>query len=413
MTEGPYKLPSGWRWVRLGEVVADMQSGFAFRKKGADNGEILHLRPYNIGIDGELDFGQKFLVPKDALPANWSHLEPGDVLFNNTNSVELVGKTALVRERLEAAFSNHLTRVRVRRDLCEGAWLTISLNALWGQGFFAERCNRWIGQAGYNTASLRETVIPLPPLDEQRRIVARIEELMARVREARRLREQAREDAEHLWQSILAETFPRPGSDLPPVWRWVRLGEVCQPTERRDPTKDPSAPFIYVDISAVDNAEGKIVSPRELLGQDAPSRARKVIRRGDVIFATTRPYLKNVAIVRPELDGQICSTGFCVLRANRRVVEPGFLFYLCWSDLVVAQLSGNSMRGASYPAVTDGDVYEALISLPPLDEQRRIVAHLEAVQEKIRALQAAQTETDEHLKRLEQSILDKAFRGEL
>ncbi|GIX08274.1 MAG: hypothetical protein KatS3mg115_2677 [Candidatus Poribacteria bacterium] len=87
--------------------------------------------------------------------------------------------------------------------------------------------------------------MPLPPLAEQRRIVARIEELMARVREARRLREQAREDAERLWQSVLADTFPRPSSDLPAGWRWVRLGEVCDTSAPcyalvNDPERQPT-----------------------------------------------------------------------------------------------------------------------------------------------------------------------------
>ncbi|HWP36310.1 MAG TPA: restriction endonuclease subunit S [Gemmatimonadales bacterium] len=201
--------------------------------------------------------------------------------------------------------------------------------------------------------------------------------------------------------------------ELPPGWRWVRLGEVCIPTERRDPTRDGSTHFVYVDISAVDNAVGAIISPRLILGQHAPSRARKVIRADDVIFATTRPYLKNIALVPPELDGQICSTGFCVIRANREFAEPRFLFYLCRSDHITNQLSTSKLRGASYPAVTDDDVYQTLMPLPPLEEQRRIVAYLGAVQEKVRALQSSQAQTNEALKQLEQSILDRAFRGEL
>ena len=140
---------------------------------------------------------------------------------------------------------------------------------------------------------------------------------------------------------------------LPRGWRWVRLGEVCIPTERRNPSKEPDVSFVYVDISAVDNKTGQIVSPKEMKGAKAPSRARKVIRANDIIFATTRPYLKNIALVPPELDGQICSTGFCVIRANPNLADPKYLFYLCRSDCVINQLNVNKMRGASYPAVTD------------------------------------------------------------
>jgi len=352
--------------------------------------------------------------PFKQVQKGYTYFEEGDVLFAKITPCMENGKAAIVRGSLNG-FGFGSTEFHVLRPggsvIPEWIWLFIRQERF--RKAAKDSFRGGVGQQRVPKKFLQQHPIPLPPIEEQRRIVARVEELIERVREAKRLRQQAKEDAERLWQSTLAETFPRPGAEPPPGWRWVRLGEVCLPTERRDPTKDSSAPFIYVDISAVDNAEGKIVSPRELLGQDAPSRARKVIHSGDVIFATTRPYLKKVAIVGPEIDGQICSTGFCVLRANRRVVEPGFLFYLCRSDLVVAQLSDNNMRGASYPAVTDRDVYEALIPLPPLDEQRRIVAHLEALREKIKILKEIQATTDAELQRLEQAILDSAFRGEL
>jgi len=200
-------LPSGWRWVRLGEVALDIQTGFAFRKKNVQRGDILQLRPYNIGNDGELDLRQQFFVPIEALPSSWSPLEPGDVLFNNTNSVELIGKTALVREHMEVALSNHITRIRVRPDLCEGAWLALTLNALWRQGFFAQRCNRWIGQAGYNTESLRETPIPLPPLSEQRRIVAHLEAVQEKIRALRAVQAETEEELKRLEQAMLDKAF--------------------------------------------------------------------------------------------------------------------------------------------------------------------------------------------------------------
>jgi len=200
-------LPHGWRWVRLGEVALAIQSGFAFRKKNAQAGDILQLRPYNIGEDGELHLEQQFFVPRQAIPVNWSPLEPGDVLFNNTNSVELVGKTAVVRESREAAFSNHITRIGVRPEVCEGKWLTLTLNALWRRGFFAERCNRWIGQAGYNTEALRETFIPLPPFSEQRRIVTYLEAVQGRIRSLKAAQEQTEAHLKQLERAILERAF--------------------------------------------------------------------------------------------------------------------------------------------------------------------------------------------------------------
>jgi type I restriction enzyme S subunit len=176
------ELPEGWRWVRLGEVCTLIESGFAFRKKGAPEGDLLHLRPYNIAEDGTLDLSQRFYVPSSLRSARHKFLQPGDVLFNNTNSVELVGKTALVREPLEAAFSNHITLLRPDTTKAEGAWIALVLLALWRQGFFANLCNKWIGQAGINTETLRSVLIPLPPLEEQRRIVAYLQDVQEKIR---------------------------------------------------------------------------------------------------------------------------------------------------------------------------------------------------------------------------------------
>jgi type I restriction enzyme, S subunit len=162
---------------------------------------------------------------------------------------------------------------------------------------------------------------------------------------------------------------------LPAGWRLVRLGDVCEEAiPAQDPLTQPTKTFRYVDITSVDNKTKRIVVARQLLGRDAPSRARQVIRTGDVILATTRPNLNAVALVPPDLDGQICSTGFCVLRAKDGL-DPGFLFAFVQTKDFVEALS-RSVRGAMYPAVTDRQVQTQLMHLPSLQEQRRIVAIL-------------------------------------
>ena len=83
--------------------------------------------------------------------------------------------------------------------------------------------------------------------------------------------------------------------------------------------------FTYVDISSIDRETKRIVDPKALSVAKAPSRARQVLKTGDVLVSMTRPNLNAVAIVPPDLDGAIGSTGFHVLRAKD--AESGFLFY--------------------------------------------------------------------------------------
>ena len=173
---------------------------------------------------------------------------------------------------------------------------------------------------------------------------------------------------------------------LPPGWRRVKLGEVCARIETVDPRRAPDAQFIYVDISSIDRSTKRIVSASALMGRDAPSRARRIIHKGDVLVATTRPNLNAVALVGDDLDGQVCSTGLCVLRPDGRSLESTYLYHYTKHETFVRALS-NLVSGAMYPAVTDKQVLDQYIPLPPLDEQKRIVARLNeqmAVAEKAR-----------------------------
>lgn len=180
---------------------------------------------------------------------------------------------------------------------------------------------------------------------------------------------------------------------LPDGWRWARLGGVCAPTETRDPRRDPDTTFQYIDISSVDNLIKRITESKEIVGRDAPSRARQVIRAGDVIVSTTRPNLNAVALVPRELDNQICSTGFCVLRPSEQL-DPSYLFAFVQTPELVNTLS-DSVKGALYPAVTDGQVRAVTIPLPPISEQRRIAARLNEIMAEIaRARVAAQAALD-------------------
>lgn len=158
-------------------------------------------------------------------------------------------------------------------------------------------------------------------------------------------------------------------------WPLVPLDRVCaKRVENRDPRSIPDGAFTYVDISSVDNLQKQIVAPKKLVGRDAPSRARQIIRRNDVLVATTRPNLNAVALVPGELDEQIASTGFCVLRPMEEL-DSVYLFAFVQAQVFVERLS-EFVKGALYPAVTDGQVRAQLIPLPPLTEQRRIAGRL-------------------------------------
>lgn len=158
-------------------------------------------------------------------------------------------------------------------------------------------------------------------------------------------------------------------------WPKKKLRELLLTTEQRDPREKPAEDFVYVDIAGVDNEAKTILSTKKIVGADAPSRARKVIRKGDVIVSTVRPNLNAVALVPENLDNHICSTGFSVLRPSEKLLS-GYLFAFVRSPSFIDYLVSRT-TGANYPAVNDGEVKDVPVPVPPLPEQERIVKLLD------------------------------------
>jgi type I restriction enzyme, S subunit len=187
-------------------------------------------------------------------------------------------------------------------------------------------------------------------------------------------------------------------------WDQVSIGSICFDIETVNPRERPDVSFRYVDISSVDKDSKVISVAPEILGKDAPSRARKKIRAGDILVSTVRPNLNAVALVPSDLDGEVASTGFCVLRPREEKLERRFLFYWTTTPSFVDYLVSN-VRGAHYPAVSDGTVKSASIPLPPLAEQKRIVEILDQAD----ALRKMHREIDAITERILPALFYKMF----
>lgn len=168
--------PLNWSLVTLEDISADVSPGFASGKHNSDDEGIPHLRPMNVDRDGQIDLN----VVKSVAESNGIELQAGDVLFNNTNSAELVGKTAVVSTRETGfAFSNHMTRIRPEFGV-NPVFAARQLHFLWMAGYMKHRCTNHVNQASISSKTLAKTIpFLLPPADEQTRIVAKLEELLS------------------------------------------------------------------------------------------------------------------------------------------------------------------------------------------------------------------------------------------
>ena len=170
-------------------------------------------------------------------------------------------------------------------------------------------------------------------------------------------------------------------------WEYKKLGDFCRKGKNikwDDQTNDTS--FRYIDLTSVDRNDLCIHNPQIITKDNAPSRAKQIIQAGDIIFATTRPTLRRVSLIDEQYDGDICSTGFCVLRPNKEV-KSKIIFYALLNDSFYKYIEP-LQTGANYPAVTDSIVKNYIIPVPPLSEQQRIVDYLDSAFAKIDAMKA-------------------------
>lgn len=224
MLEEQYELPDDWTWAKIADVITGAQPGFASGQKDVAGG-IRHLRMNNIGADCRINLDSVRTVPRDLAQARHI-LQPNDVLICHTNSVKLVGKTALFDlHDGPYAFSNHLTRLHVKTDTADPKWLWQVLATLWRERYFETRCKQWVNQATIERQNILDAPIPLPPLDEQQRIVAKIEQLFAESRTAREALEGVPALIKRFRQAVLAKAF---------------RGELTE----RDPNDEPASALL-------------------------------------------------------------------------------------------------------------------------------------------------------------------------
>ena len=343
------------------------------------------LRSTNFGKDGELQFEKLTFRSVDSKKRRSKLLQPNDIILEKSGGgpKQPVGRVCRFRgHHMTHAFGNFTARLRANQSLVDPEYLFWSLRNLHLSGGTLQYQKRTSGIRNLEMKRYLAHPLPLPPLDEQRRIVA----ILNRAAKIERLKKQAQKRLREFIPALFTKMFGDPATN-PMGWEMSHIGQVCMQTKTRNPSKAPSTEFRYIDISGIDTVQKRIAVTRSLLGKDAPSRARKEIRRDDIIVSSVRPNLNAAAIVPDDLDREVASTGFSVLRSNRDRLEPLYLFCHVTSEYFVETIS-SKVRGANYPAVSDADIKNVLIAVPPLKEQRQFAL---TAQSALHALKNAQS----------------------
>ena len=415
--EKAFDIPNSWQWVRLSDIL-DVRDGTHDTPQYVKFGVPL-VTSKNLS-NGTIDFETaKFISQEDADLINIRSLvEDSDILFA---MIGTVGNPTLVKKDREFCIKNMALFKAIDKNLFNMKFFLFFLSL---EQYAMKKQAVGGVQSFVSLRFLRNYLFPLPPLAEQKRIVEKLEEILPLVERYDELEQRLTKldkefpdklkksllqqaiqgklteqlttdgDAKDLLEKIRAEKSklisegkikkekPLPPIsaeeipfDIPENWQWVRLGEIVYSRQQKKPDKK----FSYIDIGSINNACQKLNEQEKILSpENAPSRARKPVKFGDVIYATVRPYLHNVALIDKKFGCEaIASTGFAAMVCLDGLLNKYLLYYLISPTFdIYANAVGNS-KGMAYPAINDKTFYNAVIALPPLAEQKRIVERLE------------------------------------
>jgi len=264
------------------------------------------------------------------------------------------------------------------------------------------------GSAGRNRVlSMRripEVLVPLPPLAEQQRVVARIEELAAQIQEARTLRHQAVEEAEALTTSASAKWFePKPG------WQVKQVGDFCESPQygyTESASREPVGPHF---LRITDIQDGR-VNWESVPYCRCPEPAKYLLKPNDLVFARTGATTGKSFVIRDCPEAVFAS--YLIRLRVRDTISVDYLYRYFQSPSYWEQIA-DEKKGTGQPNLNGSKLAKIKVPIAPLAEQRRIVAELDALQAEVDALKRLQTETAAELDALLPAILDRAFKGEL
>ena len=442
--EIPFEIPESWCWCRLGEIAEIKSSKRVFEKDYVHEG-VPFFRSKEIGdlSRGEGIHTELFITKKhyEELRCNYGVPQVEDILLTSVGSI---GNYWICDGREFYYKDGNVTQI-CHNDFFETKYLTSFLSS----PLFYEQVNSSVAGTAYNALTiikLKSLLFPLPPLAEQKRIVAAIEKFMPLIEEygkkesaLKAINEQigsltkkailqeavqgklvpqidAEGNAKDLLEEIRKEKLSHGFAnsygicgekckkskssdlrsksqirvtkkelpeiteeeipfDIPESWCWCRLGEIVYNNGQKAPDKE----FSYIDIGSIDNLHQKLNDKENFVSpEQAPSRARKIVKKGDIIYATVRPYLHNMCIIDKDFEKEpIASTGFAVLACYPQINNQYLFYYLLSPSFDNYANDIENSKGVAYPAINDDKLYKGVIPLPPLAEQKRIVAAIE------------------------------------
>lgn len=388
--------------VKIGEVADFIKNGLSIQQTKDLNGlPVTRIETIANGLIDPLRVGYAGISPGEK---NEWLLKNGDILISHINSKEHLGKCAIY-EGIPKQLIHGMNLLNLRLDTQKAyPWYIVHiLKSSQFRRTIAKITKDSVNQSSFNISSFKELEIPLPPLTEQKRIAA----ILGKADAIRRKRQAAIKLTDDFLLATFLDMFGDPLTN-PKGWEMKRIDSLVDNITTWNPATKPNSQFWYIDISAIGQETKAINTAKKICGKEAPSRARQLIRAGDILVSTVRPNLNAVALVENVFEGGTASTGFCVLRPKLDAITSQYLFAIVRSKSFVNSMVQQA-TGASYPAVNNTIVRSWVAPVPPLKLQKQYTDHVEAML----FIRRKEDETLCYAGSFFNSLTLRAFRGEL
>ena len=202
--------------------------------------------------------------------------------------------------------------------------------------------------------------------------------------------------------------------EIPNKWKWIQIKNLVTKASQKIPDKK----FEYVDVSSIDSEHLVIANTKKIDAKEAPSRARKILFPGMVIYSTVRPYLLKTCVIGKEFRNRelIGSTAFASMTCKDSLLFNKYFLYCLSSPFFVSHVKG-IQKGVAYPAVSEKDFFSSFVPIPPVGEQKRIVKKLEELLPLVEEYGRDQEQLEKINKdfpvQMEKSLLREAVSGKL
>ena len=411
--EQPYEVPENWVWVRLG-AVCGFERGITFpssaKQNERDDENIPCLRTAN--VQDELELNDLIYVNKKYYKNNIDKLiRENDIIMSTANSRELVGKTSFVyKVEYPMIFGGFVMALRANKLLSKFLFYYLRLEFLLGR--FRGESTQTTNIANISSSVLGEYTFPLPPLSEQQRIVERIEELFAKLDEAKeRLQEVADSFAvrkaailHKAFTGELTKQWRRANGVSDASWEEKKLGEVAVIKSNL------VSPFDYLDYphiapDSIEKFTGRLLSYRTIR-EDNVKSPKHLFYKGQILYSKIRPYLSKAIIA--DVDG-LCSADMYPIEA---LCNTKYLLKYMLSTEFLEQSTTAGSRSL-LPKINQKELSSISVPLPTLPEQHEIVRLIDDLLARERKAQQAAEQALASIDLMKKSILARAFRGEL